>query len=154
MFHFSKHNKRILGCLRSQTRGICIDIFEHILKLPDVSYTGLFYEIFEMLGKKGNFTTNYQFKIDRPMFSESGAIMDPKIIFYRAGLNFITDLNIPHIFLNILVQLFVAPSELYSNFEKLLLPFDAVTWILLLSTFSIAAIVIFASRFMSRRQGN
>ena len=48
--------------------------------------------------------------------------------------------------------MFVAtPGELYSNYEKLFLPFDRTTWILLIFTFSVAFGVIFVANRTSKR---
>ncbi|KAL7013032.1 hypothetical protein ACKWTF_015162 [Chironomus riparius] len=44
--------------------------------------------------------------------------------------------------------IFVTPSEFYTNFEKLLLPFDGLTWILIVATSLIIVLVLLVTRFV------
>jgi hypothetical protein len=49
------------------------------------------------------------------------------------------------------LQFVISEAELYKPYEKILLPFDGLTWYLLLATFGIAFGVIFAVSFMKKR---
>lgn len=88
--------------------------------------------------------------MDGQKFSRSGLIMDQIITITRVGLNFLENSHVSPIFLDLHFQIFVTPSEFYSNFEKLLLPFDTTTWNLLAALFSIITIVIIVASFMSK----
>ncbi|KAG5666104.1 hypothetical protein PVAND_017793, partial [Polypedilum vanderplanki] len=52
---------------------------------------------------------------------------------------------------NLKYSVILSNGELYSSYEKLLLPFDAITWCLLILTFGIAFITIFIVNHMSRQ---
>ena len=128
----NKNNEEIINCLKSETNwSTCIDIFEHALNQPDVNYQGLFYEVFEILGKQANFTTNYQISIVDRHFSKSGIFINQNISFYRSltVLNVLDYVPNSPFFYDLSFGIYVTPSEFYTNYEKLLLPFDATTWI-------------------------
>jgi hypothetical protein len=48
----------------------------------------------------------------------------------------------------------VTPTESFSNYEKMLLPFDIVTWTLLLFTFVVAFAVVLLLKLFNRRVRN
>lgn len=146
-FHLSKYNYEIVDCLKQKKdEDFCFDIFSNILKRPDVNYHGLFYEAFEMLSRRGNFTPNYQFLIEGRKFTKSGIFINQKIGFEFAAIHENIVTHAP-VFIDISFKMLVTPSEFYTNYEKLLLPFDAKTWTCLIFVFTSIAIVILALKF-------
>ncbi|KAG5671219.1 hypothetical protein PVAND_001428 [Polypedilum vanderplanki] len=53
-------------------------------------------------------------------------------------------------FIEAKIKIFITPSEFYSSYDKILMPFDSTTWILLILTFVIAFVVIGALNFAKR----
>jgi len=111
--------------------------------------------IFNIAAKAHNFIDGYQ-----PVVVKSDKLLlfkpyEAKIVRYD------NKFKIPHVFLftlsirsitghfrysntfvDLRVSLYVTPAEAYTPYEKLLLPFDMLTWILLVMTFLIAFCVI------------
>ena len=152
-FHLSDHNRKIVECMKTEIDKIaCLELFKDILSQPDINFRGLIYEIFEKMSKVGNFTANYQINFGGNIVSKTKSVVNQMIQISRFMHHemFLEHFDLTTTFFDIKFGIFVTPSEFYTNFEKLLLPFDATTWILLLSTFLTIPIVIFITRFMSQ----
>ena len=112
-------------------------------------FQGFAVDIFNIAAKIANFTPSYKFRIN---------IREPKIYFSPpnvavyvsmydqikngyspTGLNFISSFILA-----------TTPSEYYNNYEKLWLPFDGTTWLLLLITFLSGYFVIVGLNFAPR----
>ncbi|KAG5679802.1 hypothetical protein PVAND_009340 [Polypedilum vanderplanki] len=109
-----------------------------IQKVPIVD-TSTFFDIdvkemiTQMIFEKGNFPTVF-FKKFHPDIFPPFALNKPQYTFpfFEAKLIFL-----------------VTPGELYTSFEKLYLPFDEPTWVLIFITFGVAFGVIFLVNFTS-----
>jgi len=144
-FLLNNFNKEITECVKlSSKKDDCLNLINEILKRPNVKFQGLVYEIFETIAKRGNFNTNYKFFMNRPSTSTKRDIQ-----FYITGYcsDCLLRTHISSTIYDISAGIFVTPSEFYNNFEKLLLPFDALTWILLFATFITITVVLFVMRF-------
>jgi len=153
-FHISDHNSKIIECMKTEIdKTVCLKLVVDILSKPDVNFHGLIFEIFEAMSKIGNFTANYQMNFDGYIVSKNKAFVNQMIQISKLT-NHEMILKIFHLsttFFDFKFTIFVTPFEFYSNFEKLLLPFDATTWILLLVTFLTIPIAIFITQFMSQK---
>jgi hypothetical protein len=152
--HITKYNSEIIKCFKpGESDELCLSLFFDIMSRPDVGFRGITYEIFEILGKHGNFITNYQFSDNSYVITKTRQIIYQVITIYRAGQyeEFFINTHMSTMFFDISVGIFVSPPEFYTNFEKLLLPFDDTTWILLLAIFSTTAIFIFVMKLMPEK---
>lgn len=129
---------------------------------------GLIPYAFNILAKKYNFVCRYQsfwpFSNESLLSDQSnrknlefinadGGFRTPNVYFevidFASGF-FSSDLSTTSPFFAISQFLIVTPAEVYSAYEKLSLPFDRETWILLLITFSIAFFTIFIINKLSK----
>ncbi|XP_070508928.1 uncharacterized protein [Chironomus tepperi] len=146
-FHFEYRNSEMLSC------AVHTDCLNYTKKLIETEKAdGTFVEMFKMMSKKSNFMpifsivsgTDYKFAADFevPMIKLfAGTILNSiHGDFFATGLS----INSHYMFA-------VTPTEFYNNYEKLWLPFDDVTWTLLLLTFIVAFIVIFILNFVPKR---
>ncbi|KAG5666986.1 hypothetical protein PVAND_014989 [Polypedilum vanderplanki] len=115
-------------------------------------YKGLMAETINIAAKKFNFTQHYTWKL-RPSssfhYSDSHkftafwhkAIMPgfADMINYTTGLHWSKPIN------SIDFYYLVTLNDLYNNYEKLLMPFDELTWILLCLTIGLTFLIIFGS---------
>lgn len=126
---------------------------------------GITPKIFEVASQLHNFKHSFQpAYIDvayMPSFHPDFYILEPQnsnrtvhVYFEATSINYKYDHHrISKAFHDINFFILVTPGELYSPYEKLLLPFDKTTWILLLSTFAHAFLTIFIiNRFSIRVQ--
>ncbi|KAL7013034.1 hypothetical protein ACKWTF_015164 [Chironomus riparius] len=149
-FHFNKENQAVSNCMKlSAPDSTCQRMLGTIFERPDVKFSGLAYEIFEAIGKRGNFTTNYQLKEDSGIYVKHKAMIDQSITIFLSVQNegMLKYVHMTSTFLDIEIGIYVNPEEFYSNFEKLLLPFDDTIWTFLLFILLTTAFVIFVIRF-------
>jgi len=119
--------------------------------------------IFEIAGKFYNFTVDYQpvFMNDNWIKSESftqvtlvhinNRMKQPHVHFEVMPLvPKILDIATSNVVANLDVSLFVTPAEKYTPYEKFLLPFDMMTWILVLTTFLVTFLSIFFINHFSK----
>ena len=143
-----------MNCLRIHGESlICTDIIQDIFKRPDVKLCGFKYEIFETIGKVGNFTTNYQIEVKNRRITRNNRIEYPVVSIFEAAYSDKV-LDVVHVTTSIFdipFGIYVTPSEFYTNYEKLLLPFDVTTWILLLFTTKVIILVLFVTRFIPQK---
>lgn len=134
-----------------------IDILNHdygqiadIFMFEDAQCGGVVYEIVTLASERANFTPHYAIIVHNKGFLRSRRFRPgttPKLnMFY--GLMFYDfdhftvlppDQTIDYYFL-------VTPNDLYTNYEKLVFPFDVATWLLLLFTFGVAFALIIGLR--------
>ncbi|KAL7025526.1 hypothetical protein ACKWTF_013514 [Chironomus riparius] len=120
--------------------------------------TGITPIIFKIAGKKYNFRDAYApVKIDKKDWvmnfdhEEATAvginktITDPNVYFDITGVMLQRKYlhKMSNVFIDIKYNLFVTPGDPYTPYEKLFLPFDLTTWILLVATFGVTFITIF-----------
>ncbi|KAG5671310.1 hypothetical protein PVAND_001515 [Polypedilum vanderplanki] len=131
-----------------------LELFFNIPNDTNIKYAGITYEVIEILARRSNFTPNY-------IILKS---IDPKNFDYRTKKYFE---NVQRIFpinpntLNyyepemLYTQSFssetyyflISYNDLYTNYEKLTMPFDDLTWIFLLLTFGLTFATIFGLKF-------
>lgn len=110
---------------------------------------GFKFDIFNILAKKGNFVAQFEYKslnaVSKITFKQvelrTSAHIDPHNV-YR----YITT---PHTEFSFVFLL--TPGELLSPYEKLFLPFDRLTWICLIITFTSAFTTIMIASHLPRR---
>lgn len=123
-----------------------------------LSSKGTVPDIFKAMSKKFNFLTSFQPadfgypqepfdrlpKIKKYMLPIDGEIKKPLVFYDVIQLSSIEDTRV-HLtapitcIKNIII---VTPGELYTPYEKMILPFDRMTWIFLITTFTIAIMSI------------
>lgn len=112
--------------------------------------------IFQLASNVYNFTAFFQPALIEPtllfefmssnvnLIAINGSYKHPHVYFENCLLTFQSRLiRISKAFLNLKAYIIVTPGMLYTSFEKVLLPFDSTTWILLLTTFIITFLTIF-----------
>ncbi|CAG9799884.1 unnamed protein product [Chironomus riparius] len=127
---------------------------------------GLIPKMFELIAKHVNYEPKYRFSYVKDStlfpciegFNEicvNKTNKNPNVCFtisrYEAQTN--DDSNYLHFskpFLEVREIVLTTPGDPYSSYEKLLLPFDRPTWILLISTFITAFLVIFLINFLPK----
>jgi len=146
--YFEKGRTELKECLKNRRDLDCEIVMDTLTMYGEP--VGVFVEIFNTMGKIANFHARYRLELEQDDFSPS---QHPVMrIFVGTNLNalrgefFTTALSI-----NTHYMFAVTPTEFYNNYEKLLLPFDDVTWTLLLLTFLVAFIVIFILNFVPER---
>lgn len=100
----------------------------------------------KILGEKGNFIPN--FKIHNRVKNSTQLDLDKNLKFnFDAFIDIksvtVTSHHVTTTFSQIEMIFMITPSLKYTNFEKMALPFDSMTWIFLFLTFFIAFFVIF-----------
>ncbi|KAL7025525.1 hypothetical protein ACKWTF_013513 [Chironomus riparius] len=125
--------------------------------------------IFKLAGEKYNFKDEYApaivyerdwiMNFNMSTFIYYGINETPKdanVYFDITGvhLNNLSTFRMSNAFFDIKYNLFVTPGDPYSPYEKLFLPFDLTTWILLVSTFGITFITIFIINHLPRSARN
>jgi len=146
--HFKNRNSEIVDCARKRNIE-CNELAQEILlhEKPD----GIFVEIFRMMGQVANFKPKFSF--DFGSSSPNGNNKNPIGKIYIGNLE--NSLNVDFVSTTMTINshymFAITPTEFYNNYEKLLLPFDDITWTLLLLTFLVAFIVIFILNFLPER---
>jgi hypothetical protein len=114
-------------------------------------------DLFKAMASVGNFTYNYQLlkqDVNYGMVGvpQNGRIIDIQIYFQipRIAFSSLTDsFHLTTVFLEEKVTFVLTEAEAYSSYEKLLLPFDTLTWIFSLTVFVFAFSSIFAINLIS-----
>ncbi|CAG9810552.1 unnamed protein product [Chironomus riparius] len=114
----------------------------------DPNLQGIAVDLFKMMSKIGNFTLNFQFLTGD--FDSFGSDVNPALRIHFGPLSLASNSEVfpTSLIDNGYFLLASTPSEFYTNYEKMWLPFDDVTWILLLFTFVAAFTVIFIVKLM------
>lgn len=114
-------------------------------------------EILKILGQKANFTPIFQLLFynfethQRTLIPWKGKTFRVQDFFtYLSREISIHEFYMSSAFYQIETFFVVTPGEVYSPYEKLLLPFDEQTWTFLILTFLIAFLVIFVVNFMPK----
>ncbi|KAG5669173.1 hypothetical protein PVAND_017067 [Polypedilum vanderplanki] len=122
------------------------------IAIRDIKFHGLTHEILEKLTKDLNITGHYtlvdRFSGDKFLSGTKNFIGHFEIgsHFYSVGfIRTYTAVHYSHLVYTMEYYYLVTQNDLYTNYEKLLMPFDFTTWILLSVTISLAFGIIFAS---------
>jgi hypothetical protein len=130
-------------------------------KIETQIYNDLFSDFIDLLAEVTNFTKLWDYQLN----DRSGIL---EILFPSFRYDFLNLDNILQIDRGIFLHtqstfkpidnnemfLFVTPGEPFSDYEKLLLPFDVLTWIFLLITFGCAFSLIFGINSMTEKIQN
>jgi len=145
--YLNEGNSKIADCLIKDPLS-CLGIATETAE--QVGTQGFTVDIYKILSKILNFNPIYRFTMTN--YTPLELMPYPKLTFFTGSLSseetnlgFITPLVFEAHFL-----LAVTPSEFYTNYEKLWLPFDVFTWIFLLLTFLVAFIVTFVVKFIPK----
>lgn len=160
---FSKSNKKWINPLSYQRKFLN---FQNCLITLDTDFddsfgvnlfygtiTGLVPELFHIMSTKGKFIPNFQVHYIHGPDTSNGQIIYPNI-YMRLGSysKFTTGLvHFGSAFIPSEYPFYVTPGDLYSSYEKLLLPFDDTTWYYILTVFFVAFFVIFIVNLMPRK---
>ena len=117
---------------------------------------GISTNIFEIMSPLHNFTAKYQPVRIRPGWIKLIETFPPELVMINDTFNepdvyfeispiivFHNRLQISKVVTNLDILMYVTPGEKYTPYEKLMLPFDRMTWTLLLVVFIITFITIF-----------
>jgi len=108
---------------------------------------GYLVDLFEIISKKGNFSVYHQLMALSPDSKLALLMVDNKIFYVSIYPELksiaMQTYHVTSIFTQIDMIFVIALSETYSNYEKMAMPFDKLTWRLLIITFLIAFSVIF-----------
>ncbi|KAG5666813.1 hypothetical protein PVAND_014823 [Polypedilum vanderplanki] len=126
------------------------NLSELALKIENnkVTYRGLMHEVIQSIAKIVNFTTHYRIYDGEFLYVQNSVNFHKTLIISTEkfgnlanrtyfGLHF----SIP--FAKEEYYYTVTPNDLYTNYEKLTMPFDGITWILLILTFGLTFGLIF-----------
>ncbi|KAG5671268.1 hypothetical protein PVAND_001474 [Polypedilum vanderplanki] len=118
------------------------------------NFGGLLYEVINIIAKRNNFTPYYVFIQFHSRLVVREYLPPVNHIFH---LDFcpINEYNIskqyPFPISDTKFYYLISYNDLYTNYEKLTFPFDAVTWILIFLTFGLTFVSIFSLKFCPRR---
>jgi len=130
---------------------------------------GLTPEIFKTAAKKHNFKAVYQptiitdikwletFNPETIKYLAVNSIFnEPNVVFFVYSLSDLSKiaLRMTNTFEEVKVFIITTPADAYTAYEKLLLPFDTETWILLILTFLVTFVTIFVINKLSKRAQN
>ncbi|KAG5671331.1 hypothetical protein PVAND_001534 [Polypedilum vanderplanki] len=127
-------------------------------KYGNPKFGGSLHEIVETLAKIYNFSSHYTSVKLVPeqndyIMLHTNNYEVPKHNFYLLSPSIInSDLDMHYTlpFTDVEYYYLISYNDFYNNYEKLLFPFDATTWLLLLLTFSLTFITILVLRFASQ----
>jgi hypothetical protein len=123
-------------------------------------YTSDTIDFIKIIAEKANFTPYVQlfdFEVDdklqthfQTIFYKGKAIYNHEVLFTSSYETYDGFYHISFAYEQYKMLFVVTPGESFSPYEKLLLPFDALTWSFLLSTLLIAFVVIFIVDLMPK----
>jgi len=125
----------------------------------DEKFTGFIFDFMDSVGKFKNF------RIHRlPNDLSLNNLRKSKVKFFRRPDVYLIsdsllgiideDFHITSTFTEVINSFIITPAESYSSYEKILLPFDAATWSMILLTFTFAFAVIIYMNFLSKPKKN
>lgn len=132
-------NFQMFNCLKTKNDKLCHELRSNLMETVNPKLRGLTYELFQLMAKTANFTAKYEFL---PLISKN--ISEVYVRIWRVP--FMTEDKDMHMVMPIFPFEYImvtTPSEFYTNYEKLLLPFDVTTWILMLIAFLVSFSLIF-----------
>jgi len=138
-------NERIVDCFRNE-RENCQTLQTFLAQTTGLQ--GFTFEIFKIAGKIANFTPSFNIHV---FTDQSETLTKPVVKTFISGYS-----QIPFGFaptsmtFDVSYILAATPSEFYNNYEKLWLPFDRPTWIILFLTFLVVFVAIFCLSFMPK----
>lgn len=165
---FSKKSMKWNKKLRNHEKFLNFHGCELTLMLPvpnkelvESRMKSIYPAVFEIASKKYNFKQSFQpviSKDERMLYQRSENIelvpvnqqtKMPNVYFELTDLKrYSFEFRVSNSIMDLQYAILVTPGELYSPYEKLLLPFDAETWILILVTFFATFITIFITNRM------
>lgn len=136
----------VTECFRIEAEN-CWQLLSEIA--TTIGLQGFTYDIFSIVSKIANFTPIFKVQILNSVYDE--IFVMPVVKLYVGIFNEIhtgyapTSMTFDNSFV-----LATTPSEFFNNYEKLWMPFDRPTWIILLFTFATIFTVILCLNFMPR----
>jgi len=138
-------NDRIIDCFRNEQEN-CQTLQTFLAETTRLQ--GFTFEIFKIAGKIANFTTTFNIQI---LEDESKFLTKPVAqTFVGSYSDLLRGYAPTSMIFDGSYILAATPSEFYNNYEKLWLPFDRPTWIILFYTFLVVFIAIFCLSFMAK----
>jgi hypothetical protein len=136
----AENGKNFHGCLvttliNTQSEGYYVKLRKHMVM------GGIAYEIHKIMATVGNFTPHYQLAVDDQLTPDTAHIVINMVISYEIE----SILNLDH-FVHLLFTrehfFALTPSEQYTNYEKIMFPFDMTSWILFGLSFGLTLVAI------------
>jgi hypothetical protein len=128
--------------------------------LKDDIHYGFEIEFFEMMAKRGNFVPFFQVLYEGvrdssyiiSAYQNYTFLIDIDFVLtITSKFGFYEDFHVTTTFLD-QEEIFVfSPTEAYNSYEKMILPFDEMTWTYLILTFSCAFLFIFIMNYASKK---
>lgn len=112
-----------------------------------MKYQGIFVDIIDAVSKRGNFNAIYGLQID--LLGQSDEDAD-NIVLKRSFSEENWSEHVTSPYKHECFRIIIPPPESYTSYEKLLLPFDVITWILFLLNFLFAFQIILIVNFMPK----
>jgi hypothetical protein len=145
--NFMNRNHEVLDCFRSKDMLLCNSLIYDLFKTEEPQ--GLFVELFKILSKLTNFTAFIQLEFPDELKTRYNIIEQYPIVKFKLNAFYHEIGSLTKLYFDSNFLLAATPSEFYSDYEKLWLPFDDFTWILLLLTFLAAFLVIFVAKYVT-----
>ena len=149
--YFKAQSDKVFKCI-SQQDETCYYYIAWLAAHSELQ--GSTVDLFQIVQKIGNFQSIFKIKkvkiIDQNL--KRFAKIETQSLIFNQTLNcgyFPTALILDSSYM-----FAVTLSESFTNYEKMLLPFDKVTWIILILTFTTAFTVVFVLKFLDRRVRN
>lgn len=115
--------------------------------------TGLVPEFFRILSSVGNFNSNFQIQLStNEPYVRDGIIFYSNVYFSLGMYSTYTfgKVHFGSAFIQSSYPFYVTPGELYTSYEKLLLPFDDMTWYYIIITYFVVFLVLFILKFLPK----
>lgn len=146
--------RNFYGCM------LTMSVYSYVIPDNSIYYPAI--DLFKAMAKKTNFTANFQTvyfsKIfggkPRLLIRDGFATEHIHAHFIVPRLPFVKVYTSKHLttsFIEDVVSIGLSKPEAYSSFEKMILPFDILTWIFSITTFLIAFGTIFGINLMSEK---
>jgi len=138
-------NDRVNECYRNEQED-CQTLQTYLAETTGLQ--GFTFDIFEIAGKIANFSPSLEIHVyEDQLKTLTKPVAQTFISSYSEILRGFAPTSM---IFDVSFVLAATPSEFYNNYEKLWLPFDRATWIILFSTFFVVFVAIFCLNFMPK----
>jgi hypothetical protein len=157
--YYADELKPFLRNTTTQKKGGLAKMRE-IIDRGNLTFRGVVYEIIRAIAREANFTAYYQIEMEtlNKKYHSKIASQNNKVlyvdltigIFTHSRVNVLNGTAMYHLtppFTSVDFYYLITPNEFYTNYEKLVLPFDKYTWI----CFGVSFALTFAAIFVVNR---
>lgn len=120
------------------------------------SLKGALIDLFNIISEYEKFTPIYNFMAEHSFVANSVDLTPIQMFQVETTINILLENSLTGfiyspMFIRESLRLIITPPELYTSYDKITMPFDLTTWLLLISTFVFAFFMIFILNHSSRR---